>query len=125
MEVSKILGESHARCIVFVDDSDTSASLTSLEASLGRLLPLPPSSGVVLDAGDLVATLLLQVSRAVVLGTGILVSVVVRRVPPFGASAPSALSLFTDTKILCRSVNIRLYTIPPRAFPLSCGVGLW
>jgi hypothetical protein len=46
-------------------------------------------------AYDLVVTIFLQVSCTIVLGTGVLASVMLRHVPPFGASAPSTLSLLT------------------------------
>jgi hypothetical protein len=46
-------------------------------------------------AYDLVVTIFLHVSRAIIHGTDVLASVVVRHVPPFGASAPSTLSLLT------------------------------
>jgi hypothetical protein len=61
----------------------------------------------------------LHVPRVVVFVTGVLASVVMRHVPPFGASSPLSLSLLTGArKSYDGSVNIRLSRhSPTRIFP--------
>jgi hypothetical protein len=118
LEVLEIPVESHARCIVFADDGNA----LGVVDLLGGVVREPPPSSSIPRCRPWCRCfgrhLVLAGFSCHLLAIGVSASVVVRRVTPFSASAPSVLSLFIETrKSYAGLVNIRLYVDGGKRIP--------